>query len=73
MAGIPLTVLNESLSFHEATGDSDIEKLKTVFQDMHGYIPPYFYSNGIHKLATPIIEGMRAIVQLHMTELSIIK
>jgi hypothetical protein len=57
IAGIPLSVLSDSLTFHEAAGDTDVEKLKSVFQDMHGHIPPYFYSNGIHKLAAPIIEG----------------
>ena len=57
IAGIPLGVLADSLTFHDAEGDSDVQKLMSVFQEMHGHIPPYFYSNGIHKLATPIIEG----------------
>lgn len=61
VAGIPLSVLSDSLTFKEAAGDTDVEKLKSVFQDMHGHIPPYFYSNGIHKLATPIIEGLLLI------------
>eukprot|EP00604_Paraphysomonas_vestita_P002788 CAMPEP_0174820906 /NCGR_PEP_ID=MMETSP1107-20130205/5029_1 /TAXON_ID=36770 /ORGANISM="Paraphysomonas vestita, Strain GFlagA" /LENGTH=180 /DNA_ID=CAMNT_0016037141 /DNA_START=605 /DNA_END=1144 /DNA_ORIENTATION=- len=59
IAGIPKSNLRTSKTYEEIPGENSIEKLKNLFFSIHGYVPDYFQSHGIHRIATPFIEDIK--------------
>jgi hypothetical protein len=57
-AGIPVSELSTLTLYKDLPGESDLDKLKGLFQSTHGYIPPYFDSKGMNSMVNPLKEGI---------------